>query len=65
MPNKDGTGPQGKGPGTGRGAGNCSGSGQNSSLNLIKEGLQIAERLLGGRGNSTRGSGEGRGKNRK
>ena len=46
MPNKDGTGPQGKGPKTGRQEGNCEG----------------AEPIARGNGNGCRGQGRGRGR---
>ncbi|RJQ33686.1 hypothetical protein C4566_03210 [Candidatus Parcubacteria bacterium] len=57
MPNRDGTGPEGKGPKTGRGLGNCAG---NQPKETIGQGLG---RSLGqGLGRSL-GQGLGRGRN--
>jgi len=52
MPNRDGTGPQGKGPQTGRGMGNCKGSNSGNNAGAPGRGL--------GRGTG-RGAGRGRG----
>lgn len=58
MPNKDGTGPEGKGPRTGRGLGNCSPK-EGETLNETRKGL-------GPCGNGTpRGGGRGFGRGRK
>jgi hypothetical protein len=38
MPNKDGTGPEGKGPRTGRGAGNCEGATPTQGLGRRRQG---------------------------
>ena len=46
MPNKDGTGPQGKGPKTGRQKGNCKQVKENSSEELTPRGMRFGRRFI-------------------
>ncbi len=57
MPNRDGTGPQGKGPQTGRGMGNC--KGVNANLNVNRAGKELGAGRGKGRGQG-RSGGRGR-----
>jgi len=59
MPNRDGTGPQGKGPQTGRGTGNCKGSNAGNNSGALGRGLGSGAGRGIGRG-AGRGAGRGR-----
>lgn len=60
MPNRDGTGPQGKGPRTGRGMGNCAGSNSGSGAGgaANRRGMGMGRGMGRGAG---KGTGRGRG----
>lgn len=61
MPNKDGTGPQGKGPRTGRGMGNCASTTNDEKGVPKQDGSGQGRRFNQGRGgcNPTRNKGRG------
>jgi len=61
MPNRNGTGPEGKGPKTGRGLGNCAGdTSETNEVPLRGAGLGLGRGQGAGRGMG-RGQGAGRG----